>query len=75
MQSGVFKAEDLILCYAPPNLHSVMPGNRVMLRSGGPEMIVSGTDENGHAVCQWEDKGTFYTHAYDLRCLTCFGAR
>lgn len=75
MQTGIFAADDLIRCYAPPNLRSVMPGNRVMLRSGGPEMTVSDIDNQGRAVCQWMAQGALHTDAFDLECLTCFGAR
>lgn len=75
MQTATYDARDLIRCYAPPNLRSVMPGNRVMLRSGGPEMTVSDNDEHGRAVCQWMLDGVLHTAAFDLECLTCFGAR
>lgn len=75
MHTNVFSTDLLIPCYAPPNLRSVLPGNRVMLRSGGPEMIVSGTDSDGRAVCQWMSCGRLHTEAFDLECLTCFGAK
>jgi uncharacterized protein YodC (DUF2158 family) len=69
-----FNAEDLIQCYAPPSLRSVMEGNRVMLRSGGPEMTVSRLDQQGRAVCQWMSEAALQTSAFDLECLTCYGA-
>ena len=75
MHSETFDASKLVTCYAPPNLGSVMPGNRVMLRSGGPEMTVCDVDEKGRAVCQWLISGQLRSHAFDLECLTCFGAR
>ena len=75
MHSASFSANDLARCYAPPNLRSVMPGNRVMLRSGGPEMIVSDVDEQGRAVCMWDGGAKVERMAFDLECLTCFGAR
>lgn len=75
MKNGMFEARELITCYAPPNLLSVMPGNRVMLRSGGPEMTVADTDENGRAICQWLGNGALHTEPFDLECLTCFGAK
>jgi uncharacterized protein YodC (DUF2158 family) len=75
MKRGVFNEADLIRCYAPPNLLSVMPGNRVMLRSGGPEMTVYDVAENGDALCQWMAGGKLEKHAFTLACLTCYGAR
>lgn len=75
MRSETFSATELITCYAPPNLRSVMLGNRVMLRSGGPEMTVCDVDAAGRAICQWLVEGSLRTHAFDLECLTCFGAR
>ncbi|MET3132877.1 uncharacterized protein YodC (DUF2158 family) [Oxalobacteraceae bacterium GrIS 1.11] len=75
MNSSTFDINQLVICYAPPNLRSVMPGNRVMLRSGGPEMTVADVDSAGCAVCQWLADGQLQRHAFDLECLTCFGAR
>ncbi len=75
LKSAVFDRTQLISCYAPPNLRSVMPGNRVMLRSGGPEMIVSGVDDKGRAICQWLSHGKLEREAFDLECLTCYGAK
>ncbi|MBZ2208491.1 YodC family protein [Massilia soli] len=75
MNHGVFHQKDLIACYATPNLRSVMPGNRVMLRSGGPEMTVAGTDSQGRAICQWMSGGVLQSLSFDLECLTCYGAR
>ena len=75
MDSGTFDTSQLIICYAPPNLLSVMPGNRVMLRSGGPEMTVCDTDSAGRAICQWLVDGELRSYPFYLECLTCFGAR
>ena len=75
MRSGTFDASQLVICYAPPNLRSVMPGNHVMLRSGGPEMTVCDMDGVGRAVCQWLVDGELRSHPFDLECLTCFGAK
>lgn len=75
MHEQRFPADDLVRCYAPPNLRSVMPGNRVMLRSGGPEMIVADVDEHGRAVCVWEDGARMERMPFALECLTCYGAR
>ena len=71
---GTFDGKNLVECYAPPNLHSVMPGNRVMLRSGGPEMIVIKQVGHNMADVRWGDNGEF-THIFYLDCLTCFGAK
>lgn len=75
MHSETFDTSELITCYAPPNLRSVMPGNRVMLRSGGPEMTVCDVDDDGLAICQWLVDGELRGAKFDLECLTCFGAR
>ena len=75
MRTESFDARQLVVCYAPPNLRSVMPGNRVMLRSGGPEMTVCDVDGKGRAFCQWVVDGELRNHAFELECLTCFGAR
>lgn len=75
MKTSIFSTEDLVKVYAPPNLHSVMPGNKVMLRSGGPKMtVVKQVDDN--AVCQWEgeEPGKLYILTVPLVCLTCWGA-
>lgn len=52
-----------------------MPGNRVMLRSGGPEMTVCDMDGAGRAICQWLVDGELRSHPFDLECLTCNGAK
>jgi uncharacterized protein YodC (DUF2158 family) len=57
LQHGVFRHDELIRVYAPPNLHSVMPGNKVMLRSGGPCMIVDSVIDKEHAYCSWDENG------------------
>lgn len=75
MKHGIFSAADLVAVYAPPNLRSVMPGNRVMLRSGGPEMTVCDTDGE-FATCQWMGSdANLQSHQFHLACLTCFGAK
>jgi uncharacterized protein YodC (DUF2158 family) len=75
LTTAVFTGDDLIRCYAPPNLREVMPGNRVMLRSGGPEMIVCDVPIAGQATCQWLQDGQLMSHVFALECLTCFGAK
>lgn len=76
MNQGIFELSQLVICYAPPNLREVMPGNRVMLRSGGPEMTVCDTDAEGRAIVQWmTDEGLLVKDVFDLECLTCYGAR
>ncbi|MTW11418.1 DUF2158 domain-containing protein [Pseudoduganella eburnea] len=72
---AVFSAADLLPTYAPPSLREVMPGNRVMLRSGGPEMIVCDVTATGAAQCQWMVDGKLLNQAFPLECLTCFGAK
>ena len=69
-----FHADDLVACYAPPNLRSVMPGNRVMLRSGGPEMIVTRQIDDDIAEVRWGADGE-YISLFLLACLTCYGAK
>jgi uncharacterized protein YodC (DUF2158 family) len=72
---AIFPMSDLVRQYAPPNLREVMPGNKVMLRSGGPQMTVSTLDAEGRAVCQWEGDGELKTAAFSPECLTCYGAK
>lgn len=74
LNTAVFKSSDLIKCYRPPSLLSVMPGNKVMLGSSGPCMIVADVDKNGDAVCQFEDDGKLVQYTFPLAMLTCFGA-
>ena len=69
----IFSVDQLVVCNSPPNLRSVMPGNCVMLRSGGPEMTVADVTDDGHEVCQWLAEGSLVSHLFDLECLTCFG--
>lgn len=52
-----------------------MPGNKVMLRSGGPEMTVCDMSAQGQALCQWMDGDRMVSNAFDLECLTCYGAK
>ena len=74
MQTGMFSAADLVKCYAPPNPGQVMQGNRVMLRSGGPEMTAM--DVRGDDVlCMYRDGRRIVRHWFDRRTLTCYGAR
>ncbi|MDQ2822053.1 MAG: DUF2158 domain-containing protein [Pseudomonadota bacterium] len=75
MNEARFNVSDLAHCYAPPNLRSVMPGNKVMLRSGGPEMTVCDMNEQGQALCQWMDGDRMVANAFSLECLTCYGAK
>jgi uncharacterized protein YodC (DUF2158 family) len=76
MNTDTFDAKDLIIGYALPNLRSVMPGNKVMLRSGGPEMTVIGMTYDGKQVaCHWMVNGLMHGDSFDLECLTCYGAR
>lgn len=74
MKHGEFLESDLVKVYAPPNLRSVMPGNRVMLRSGGPEMIVVDSDGD-NATMNYEIDGNLVSLTLPLACLTCFGAK
>lgn len=75
MNSATYSPSDLVKCYAPPNLRSVAPGNRVMLRSGGPEMIVR-EQAGDAAIVDWDDAdGQRQTATFALVCLTCFGAQ
>jgi uncharacterized protein YodC (DUF2158 family) len=75
LTTTTFNEEDLVRCYAPPNLLSVMPGNHVMLRSGGPCMIVEDTNEKGEVICSWLDDSDKHTMPFPLTMLTCFGAK
>ena len=75
MNEGIFRLDQLIVCYAPPNLREVEPGNKVMLRSGGPEMTVCDTNVLGQAICQWMGPDGLVSDTFDLECLTCYGAR
>lgn len=78
LNHGIFAAEELVHVYGPPSLYRVEPGNKVMLRSGGPEMTVcdaSGVAPEGVATCQWLDAdGTLQTDVFKVVCLTCYGA-
>lgn len=75
MERGFFTAAELRPCYAPPNLKLVMPGNRVMLRFGGSEMIVSDVDQLGQAVCSgWEMGCCAPSHSIS-GCLTLLGEK
>lgn len=76
IEHGLFDAADLVRCYARPNLRSVMAGNKVELRSGGPEMTVVETDGADHAIANWLDaNGTLQTARFALACLTCADSR
>jgi uncharacterized protein YodC (DUF2158 family) len=74
METGTFKAEDLVLCYRPPRLSEVYAGNHVMLASGGPRMIVT-EDSTDQVSCKWEDETGIKSDVFDIRTLTCYGAK
>lgn len=69
----------LVRVYGPAQLYAVEPGNKVMLRSGGPEMTVCSSDgvaPAGTALCAWQtDNGELQFHTFKISTLTCFGAR
>ena len=75
MNEQIFNIDQLVVCYAPPNLREVEPGNKVMLRSGGPEMTVCDTNALGQAICQWMGPDGLERATFDLECLTCYGAK
>ena len=57
----------------PATLASVEPGDKVMLRSGGPEMTVIGmTIDGAEVACQWEVGGLHQGNSFPLECLTAF---
>jgi uncharacterized protein YodC (DUF2158 family) len=79
LNTGQFNVGDLVKVFALPNLYSVEPGNKVMLRSGGPCMIVYDSYQNLNdwwsAKVRWDDEeGKTWDMDYDLRMLTCWGA-
>lgn len=75
-RSESFNESNLVKVYAPPNLHSVMPGNQVMLRSGGPRMTVYDVAANGDALVSYvDDEGRLHRGQFKLLCLTCYGAK
>lgn len=77
--TALFNTDDLVKCYQPPKLYSVSEGNRVMLTSGGPEMIVcdhSGVAPDGWADCQWiAEDGALIKQRFDIVCLVSWGAK
>lgn len=75
LRSGAFDVDDLVHVYAPPNLRSVMPGNKVMLRSGGPELTVISSTEDNAIVNYIDDDGKLVKLEFPLVCLTCYGAK
>ena len=75
---GTFSSDALVKCYRPPRLSEVYPGNHVMLASGGPDMIVMNTyelDGNTMVACMFEKEGVTMKMDFDIRTLTCFGAK
>ena len=79
INQGEFKSSDLVAVYSRPNLYSVIPGNKVELRSRGPCMIVqdSWINEDGFTIARvkYEDAdGKLQSLDFDLRMLTGFGA-
>lgn len=68
------RMSELIKVYGPPTLGRVMEGNKVMLASGGPCMIVCDASKADAAVCQWEAQGVLQHRTFALDCLTCWGA-
>lgn len=75
INSGIFNLDDLVRCYSLPSLASVDPGNKVMLKSGGPCMTVCEGHDDGTATCQWLDAGELVSHRFRLATLTCWGAQ
>lgn len=75
MRSGMFAAADLVKLPRKPMLAKVWPGNKVMLASGGPDMIVMGTDGD-MVTCWWDDEaGKTHKHVFPMATLTCAGAK
>lgn len=72
-----FDVDDLVkIDGAPPNLRSVLPGNKVMLRSGGPKMTVVICTHNGdRALCEWRVGGETYSDSFPLASLTCYAPK
>ena len=69
-----FNENDLVEVYGPASLGKVWPGNKVMLRSGGPKMTVVKQWNDCEALCMWGDDGE-YKELFFLACLTCYGAK
>lgn len=75
VQQRVFNADDLVVLPRKPMLAQVWPGNRVMLASGGPDMIVMGVDCD-IVTCWWDiQTGKTHKHVFDIATLTCAGAK
>jgi len=69
----IFNKDNLIKVYSFPNLRSVSPGNKVMLRSGGTKMIVDYPIDEFTCMCSYEEDSKYVQEIFDLRCLTCWG--
>lgn len=74
LNGATLDARDLVKLYTLPSLASVEAGNRVMLKSGGPEMTVI-EQIGGQARVNWMDRGRLIEAEFDLQVLTCHGAR
>ena len=70
---GESKEKGLAESHGPASLGKVWPGNKVMLRSGGPKMTVIKQWNDHEALCEWGDDGE-YREFFFLACLTCYGA-
>jgi uncharacterized protein YodC (DUF2158 family) len=75
INAGTFATKDLVRLPRKPMLARVWPGNRVMLASGGPDMIVMDVDGD-MVMCWWDDEsGKTHKYQFDIAMLTCAGAR
>lgn len=75
LRQGEFRTSDLMRLPRPPMLARVWQGNRVMLASGGPSMVVMDTDGD-QVTCWWDDgSGKAQQAVFDIALLTCYGAR
>ena len=79
LRTGIFNEKDLVKCYRPPRLAECYPGNKVMLASGGPCMTV--VEQVGDIVeVMWETRVSKIRtitnrEKFDIRILTCYGAK
>lgn len=48
----------------------LVQGQRVMLNSGGPVMVVAGDEPDGRVLCVWHDGVVTRWAPFDARCLT-----
>lgn len=75
MNQGIFSVDDLVVLPRKPMLAKVWPGNKVMLASGGPDMIVMDVDGD-NVTCWWDDEaGKTHKYVFSIATLTCAGAR